>query len=214
MLMGDIFFRKNEFEQAVKYYNEFFQSTRQIDYLGIANYRTGLCHGFLGNDSLFQKHMLLTANGNDELPEDRYAQKKSKYYFENGLNAKNKKLLKSCNDLQAADYSAVIDGLKSIKEYSTEFQKGKRFIYLSEAYLKLENLEESLKFSRKALNLDYENAQWIIPYANYLVSEANFQKGNMEEAEKFLEKAEDENDYFYPPDLSALIENLEIRLKN
>lgn len=212
MLMGDVYFRSNEFEKAVNYYKKFFQSTRQIDYLGIANYRTALCYGIMSEDSLFQKHMLMTVNGNDELPEDQYAKEKSKEYLSKGFTDKDIVLVNAYNDLQAGNYSKTIKKLTEAGNYSSSFQRGKKMIYLGEAYLYTDKYDKTINLAEKALRLDYEQEKWIIPYANYLIAEANFKKGKMNQAVKFLEASKDENDYSYPPELSARIENLKLRL--
>jgi hypothetical protein len=213
MLMGDVFFRQNKFKKAVENYKEFFQSTRQIDYLGIANLRAALSYGILGNDSLFQKYMLMTTNGNDEIPEDRYAIEKSSEYIKTGLKSEDILLVKAYNDLQAGKYRRVVEKLGETLEFSIKIQKGKRLIYLSEANIFLGNYQRAVDLAGKALKIDYNEERWIIPYANYLSAETQFKQENFKRSHRFLEVAESENDYSYPPDLSPRIENLRLRLQ-
>jgi len=212
-LLGDIQLRKNNFNEAIENYIKFLTTTKAVDYTGIASLRVALCYKFLNNEKLYEKYLLLARNGNKDILEDNYAKEYSEILFEHGLNKNQLTVIQAGNYLLAGDYKDVAKILNPVLHRIKQPDwKGKVLIYLAETNIELENYNDAFNYASRAISMNYNFDKWIFPFALYLKAKAYWLTGNERESEKYLLKAESENDYYEREYLQSLINNLKRKL--
>ncbi len=110
-LLGDIYFRKKEYKNALEYYLAFLTTTKTIDYTGIASLRTAYCYYFLDNIKEFRRYAIIASNGNLDLEDDKFAKEMSLNILGNGFSDEHKILIEVENSYLSGDYS---EGLQLI----------------------------------------------------------------------------------------------------
>lgn len=212
-LLGDIGFDENRFEQALMNYQKFIEKAVSVDYTGIANLRIALAYKFLKNENGYRKHLQLAGYGNLDIPEDNYAKEFSEMLFDNDLTENELKIIKAQNLVFTGKYKKAVDLLTPIvNSIKSNDWKGKALITLAEALLNLKKYNDAFNLSSEAISLEYNFEKWLLPYALYLKSLLYYEKGNYQEAQNYLTKAENENNYYMKNKILAKINNLKIKL--
>ena len=122
-------------------------------------------------------------------------------------------VLKASNLLESGEFQKAFDSLTVIiPRIISEKLKAEAYLYISDAEFELGANEESIESGIKASNFENDEETWIKPFAYYYTARAYFKLGNTKNAENFLEKAEDFNDYDYQTKLTALINSLKFKL--
>ncbi|MBL1212813.1 MAG: DUF3808 domain-containing protein [Ignavibacteriae bacterium] len=212
-LMGDIYFKRNNFSEALKYYKKFLTTTIDIDYTGIANYRAAISSFMLGDTVEMRERLLLARMGNLDIPDDIYANEKSVELLENGISENHKKVILAKNDVEAGRSLSAFTRLKEIADsIEVAEMRGIAYFYLSEAAYDIGNFETSIEYSKKASAIKYKTEKWVLPYAAYVTAKSNYEIGKYDRSRKFLEIAENNNDFEFKESLEALVNNLTRKL--
>ncbi len=208
-LLGDIYFRRNNFEKAIDYYTKFLELTKISDYLGIAYFRLSFCYLMTDKSDKSKKMIAMTDNGNDDIQDDIYAKLEGKKIKEYGWSNDRKILTISNNYLEAALYDSVITYLNENKSKL----KDKEFInvaklYLAEAYIYKKDLKNAANLLDDVNVKDFDREKWAIPYTNILNAELLIKSEKGKSANKYLKDAEENNDYYFKDKYSAKINRL------
>jgi len=121
-LLGEINFLKNNFRKAIKYYQNFFNYSETIDYIGYASLKLALAAKFIGSNKLYVQNITTTNFGNDKIPEDIFAAKLGRLLLKKGLNKGMLNVIKAENYFNAGNYSRGIKFCDSVllKIYSNK----------------------------------------------------------------------------------------------
>ena len=212
-LMGDIYFRKGNYEEALNYYLTFLTTTTTIDYTGIASLRTAFCYHFLDNNAEFKRYSFLAANGNHDLEDDSYASEMSIQILKNGLNEQNKFLIKIENGYLAGKDSQIIDTINTyIDSLVTNDDKAEINYYKSSALINLNKIIEAKTILAQTDTLNFDAAPWVKPLLKYNLAQVYYNENNFISALKLLEKAEEENDYQKKTMIQSYINGLRKKL--
>lgn len=208
-LLGDIYYRRNDFETALKYYNDFIRLTNSLDYTGIANFRMAVCCGMLKNNDLFQKNLILAREGNEDLPDDEYAGRLANYILGNGFSEELRDVIIAENNMLVGNYDEAVKGIeKKLKDFKNGELKGYAGYIVSSAYLGMNNQEKCAEYAAESVQQKYGVFNWVKPAAYLNLAETELGKNNYEKASDFLDDAESNpND-----DTKALIVNLRNRI--
>ncbi len=210
---GEILFRKNRFKDAVKEYEKFLKTTKEIDFEGTANYHLALCHKFLGNIEEYEKYMKSAGEGNQDIFEDSYAKNKSEEYLSKGITDQDLMLIRMKNNLEAGKYRIVYDSLKTLSdELITNGQKSLSLIYFAEAAIHLKKFTEANSVCEKLLTHSHSKEKWVVPNAYLLMAMANYAVNEKHEARRLLQEANDNNNFEFKDIIQAQIEFLKRRL--
>ncbi len=197
-LLGDVQYRKNKFEDAITFYNRFFQMTNEIDYIGIANYRIAVCYEITGDRLTASKHFLLAQNGNLDLSDDAYAKRRSEIFVKRNLSSYEIDLIKAANFSENANYKNAFEGLMYIIEHCEEEPiQAEAYYYLSDVAFHTGNFDDAVQFSGKAAALNSDNENWIKPFAFYIAAKASFKLNEIEQGRYFIKEAENIKNYDY-----------------
>jgi tetratricopeptide (TPR) repeat protein len=208
-LLGDVYFRRNEFREAPVYYNKFIETTTTRDYKGIAFLRMGLSFEMENDITSAQESYRRTAEGNSDIEEDVFAKRKGNTLRKNSLNKDERMLVKYVNLTQAGNYQEALHNLRLLTDSTdNELVKAEAFLYCSEAALKLGRFEEALNFALKGAGAQTGNEGWVKAWSYYNAAYASRQLGNRNEMLKFIEKAEDNNRWDYQAQIENMIKSL------
>lgn len=209
---GEIYFKKNNFSEAIKNYEKFLDLSRELDFNGIAALNIAISYKMLNNDEEFRKNLLLAKNGNQDIFEDTYAFKKANYYLEDGISEDELYLIKIKNQLDSGNYRNVYNSLKKNERNFSNDLKALQLIYFAEATLYLGKYKESIELCNEIFDLEINKEKWIVPMANFITASANYSLKNKQIASEFLKKAEDYNEYDFKDLIQSKIEFLKRRL--
>jgi len=205
-LMGEILFKENNFSKATDYYLRFLSLTTKKDYKGMASYRLGICYEIDGDTSMAMNFFRQTKEGNIDLDDDIYAERKGKQFLEDGMDTMQIKLIMQENNFSAGNFKVVYDSLsKIIPLIKNNDLKAEALLYLSKANLQLKHYIETIKTAEKIDTIDVEREKWVKPYADYTIAQAYNALGNKEGYGEFLDKASDFDNYDYQSKLKNLI---------
>ncbi len=212
-LMGDVNFRKNNFEKAIHYYEKFLDLTKISDYSGIAYYRLSFCYLMINNDEKSKKLISLSNSGNDDIQDDIFAQQEGKKIKEYGWSSDRKLIQIANNFLESAEYDSVIvylkDKIESIKD--KEFKQIAE-LYLAEAYITKKDYKAANECLNNVNTKNFDREKWGTTYFYLLNAQNLFKIGKKSEASKNLKLADESNDYYFKDKFSAQINGLKRRL--
>ena len=209
-LLGDVYFRQNNYKLALEYYLEFLTTTKIIDYTGMASLRAAYCYYFLGNETEFRKYLLLAANGNLDLEDDKFAKETGLKFLGNGFSSEDEILILSENSYLSDNTNFLMnietDSLNNHKVLSQIliFQSN---VLIGEG--KLDSAEKTLEIID---SLDLANSEWVEPYKYFNLARISFEKGNYSLANQLLQTSEDNNDYLKKSEIQSLINGLRNKL--
>jgi tetratricopeptide (TPR) repeat protein len=210
-LVGDIFFKKNQFDSAKVYYHAFLKSTPTNDYTGIANYRLALSYEFLDDRKSAEKYFKNSGSGNMDLEDDQYAKRKGEIYTKRYLSTNEKDLIQAVNLIESGRYNAAYDSLTNLlPTIKTEWLKAEILINLAEAAFVLGKLDESLNFALEAKAINSQDEKWIAPFAAYYAARVYQKKNDSPNFNMTVEQVDDYSDYDYQNKLKNLIYSLTI----
>ncbi|NWF88937.1 MAG: DUF3808 domain-containing protein [Ignavibacteriaceae bacterium] len=208
-LMGDIFFRRNEFDSAKVYYHAFLNSSPTNDYTGIANYRLALSYELTDDRKNAEKYFKNSGRGNMDLEDDQYAKRKGEIYARRSLSENEINLVESINLIEAGKYSLAYDSLKILLgSVRTEWIKAEVLFYLAEAAFRLNKLEESFNFALEAKEINSQDEKWIAPFAAYYAARVYHVKKDMRNFNEMIELIDDYNEYDYQNKLKNMVYSL------
>ncbi len=205
-LVGDIFFRRNEFDSAKVYYDEFLKSAVDKDYTGIGSYRMALCCELTHDRKDAIKYFNLAGFGNMDLDDDIFAKRKSNIYMKRSLSENEVSVLKASNFIEAGNYKKAKFILDSVlTKIKSEKLKAEAYLYLSDASYYLNDYDSSIVYADTLMNLDVAEENWIKPFANFYLARAYFALKNNQKTEEYLDEADSYSDFDYQNKLKNLI---------
>ncbi|MCF8431920.1 MAG: hypothetical protein K9G34_08230, partial [Melioribacteraceae bacterium] len=202
-LIGETEYFQRNYESAISSYSKFIETTKSIDYTGIASLRLATANKILEKDSEYQRCIQNASLGNLDIPDDHYASRVSEIILADKLPEQVKfydysnriRSAKSVNEVLAVDLSPFSDKEQIQKLRILKSRKLIEFDELEEADVILENVElTSIKFDADFFPLYY------LARAKYF-----FLLKNINQANYFLEKSIDNNEHFFQTKIEAEI---------
>lgn len=214
-LMGDVFFRKNQFDSAKVYYLRFLESTPSNDYTGIANYRLALSYELTEDRKTAEKYFKKCGSGNMDLEDDQFAKRKGEIYSKRLLSQNEKDICTAHNMIEAGKYKAAYDSLNYfLTKIKTEWLKAEALLYLSEASYMIGELDESLNYALSAIELNLNEEKWIAPFAAYNAARVYKKKEDLKSFNEMIDKIDDYSDFDYQSKLKNLVYSLSQKNNN
>jgi tetratricopeptide (TPR) repeat protein len=213
--LGEIYFAKNQFQKSINEFNIFLEKSKDFDFVGMANFKIALAYAILDDKEMSIKHLNDAKSGNLDLFEDAYAKNRSEKYSENGFSNDALFVYKMNNYFDNGKYKIVYDSLatefKNIKDIDL---RGVALVLLSESCINLKKYPEAVSFAELVNSNEYSKEKWVKPYSKYLIGRANFIVGEEKSASKFLDDAEDLNNYDFKDKIQSQINNIKRKLNN
>lgn len=185
-LLGDIYFKKNNFAKAVVYFEEYFNSAASLDYLGYANLRCALAYFFLNDEINYRRYIVLAGNGNLDIPEDKFAFEMSERLSGEKPSDKMAEYFIAENLYYAGEYDEVIKYADSLEMEGRS--NASVLLMKAAAFVKSNDFDKALSVNLIKDNFIFD---WHESFALLIEAEAFFGLNRLSDAERRLELAED-----------------------
>ena len=205
-LMGDVFFKKNIFDSAKVYYENFLTTSPDNDYKGIAYYRLAVSYEITGDRGIAKKYFGMADKGNMDIEDDIFAKRRGEIYFKQQLTKIEIELIMAKNYIDNGKYKIAVDSLSTLLgKIKTDDLKAEVYLDLSEASYYLGNYDESLNYAITSKLLNINEEKWIKPFACYYAARADEKLGDTTAVKNFIDEAKSFSDYDYQKRLKNLI---------
>ncbi len=187
-LLGNVFFARNQFDSAKTYYTNYLKSAINDDYKGFVNMQIGLCLEIPGNRKDALKYYEKSSDGNSDIEEDLFAERKGNDFEDRKLTANEIRLIKISNLIKQNKLAAAKDSLESYIEKNriTNDLKAEALLYLSQISYKQRRFQESLDYAVDCINTEIEIERWVHAYAYYVGAWNSYNQKKFSEAKLFL----------------------------
>jgi tetratricopeptide (TPR) repeat protein len=205
-LLGDIFFRKNQFDSAIVYYNRFIETSPSEDYTGISNYRLALCYELTNDREKARKHFKNCVKGNMDLEDDQFAKRKGEIYSDRELSETEKEIILYSNALESGNFRNSYDSLVNLlPRIKTEWLRAEVLLYMSEASYYLGEYDRALREANAAKDLNVKEEKWIAPFASFYAARIYKMKNDHLKYSQMIEQINGYSDYDYQNKLKNLV---------
>ena len=187
-LLGNVYFARNQFDSAMVYYKNYLTLGVNDDYKGFANYQIGLCYEILGNRKEAVKYYEKSSEGNSDIEEDLYADRKGDDLVSRKLSKNEIQLIKFSNLIKQNKLATAKDSLQNFidkKNIANEL-KAEALLHLSQVSYKQRKYQESLDFAVDCINTEIESEFWVHAYAYYIGGWNSYNQKKFTDAKLFL----------------------------
>ena len=205
-LLGDIFFKKNEFAKAIENYKRFLKSTNELAYTGIANLRISISQLFLGRDLEARKSLLLAQNGNPDIKEDEFAKERSKEILSDGLSEEEKTLIYNKHKIESGNFEEALENLKNKKFIVRKLETARKALS-AEALLYTDNLSKAAELAESIIETRDEET-YSYAFAKWINAKVYFRKGEFKTAKDVIDDLEIKENFEDSQKLKAKVEGL------
>ena len=197
-LMGDIFYKKNQFDSAEVYYHRFLDSTPDKDYTGIA-----------GDRKSAQLFFSEAGQGNMDLEDDLFAKRKGEIYTGRPPTKNELSLIRFENLIEAKKFKLATDSLNNILDsLKSKDIKAETFYFLSQTAYETGKYDQCISLADSAIKVDNDTEKWVPPFASYYAAASSKKLGKKNMLQFYLEKADNYNDYDYQNKLKNLLDTI------
>lgn len=210
-LLGNVYFAKSQFDSARVHYASYIRSAVTNDYKGFSNYRIGLCYELSGNRKEAVKYYEKSDNGNSDIEEDLYAERKGEELQSNKINLNDIKLIRINNLIKQSKFDSAIDSLENFLQLPklSNDQKAEAKFHLCESYYKQRQLGKALENAVDCIQTPVDKEKWVHAYAHYFGAWISYYQKNMVDAQLFLEQIDQMDEYDFRNSLENKIYTLQ-----
>lgn len=210
-LLGNVFFARNQFDSAKVYFQNYLKLSINDDYKGFSNYHIGLCDEITGNRKEAVKYFEKSSDGNSDIEEDLFAERKGDQFEERKLTADEIRLIKLSNLIKQNKLAGAKDSLQNfIKQKNiTNDLKAEALLYLSQISYKQKRYQESLDYAVDCIQTEIENERWVHAYAYYIGAWNSYYQKKFTDAKLFLLQIDNLDDFDFRNSLENKIYTLQ-----
>lgn len=186
-LLGEVYLHQGNYQKSIQAYRRFIQTYKGSNYIKDAYYKIGIAYWLLTMPDQAQVNFeLAKKNGKEAAEADKYAVRS---LAENDFT--NIKLTKARYSIDGGYYDEAIRLLKSIKkeELISSRELTEYHYRFARLYHKLNQLTDAKKFYAQAIDLAGTESWYFAPNACLQLGYIFRDEGNLEEAQKYFNKA-------------------------
>ena len=218
-VLGISYFRKNDFANSIKHFEEHLKYVNYEDRYNISMFHTGIAYEMTGNR---QKALEYYSRARKDFIDERDGEgdelflKYSKKLINIPMNDFDKKLLTGMNlrysdkPNEALDIFNTILVSDKINSVSDD-DKIRLFTEIGHAYVLDKKDDMAIDYFTRCTKLDGKEEKWLIPHAYFELGKIYTRKKNPKKAEEMFEKVYDYGDYefrtFLEMRLNSYLEN-------
>jgi hypothetical protein len=187
-LLGNVFFARNQFDSAKTYYTNYLKSAINDDYKGHTNFQIGLCLELAGNRKEAVKYYAKSSDGNSDIEEDLFAERKGNDFEDRTLTDNEIQLIRYSNLIKQNKLAAAKDSIENFIDQKkiTNDLKAEALLYLSQISYKQRRFQESLDYAVDCIKTETEKELWVHAYAYYIGAWNSYNQKKYTEAKLFL----------------------------
>lgn len=219
-LLGNAYFRKNDFQNAVTSLEEHLKYVNKEDRYNVSCYTLGISYEMLGNRSkAIESYNKARSNFIEE--RDGEAEKLfyrlSKERIQKTLRDVDSNSIIAMNLREAGNFDEAVTKFNSLLEPS-QFIKfasddDKAFLYsnIAHTYLLKKDYTKAIEFFNKTVNLTPKSELWHIPHSYFELGKIYWRKGDKNKASEYFEKIYDYSDYDFKNFLEMRLANFKAK---
>ncbi len=210
-ILANVFFARNQFDSAKVYYQNYLKLGINDDYKGISNLQIGLCLEITGNRKDAIKFYEKSSDGNSDIDEDLYSERKGKDLTERKLTINEMRLIKFSNLIKQNKLAAAKDSLINFIEENkiTNDLKAEASLYLSKISFSQKKYQESLNYAVDCIQTEIKNDYWIYAYAYYMGAWNSYYQKKYTDAKLFLLQINNLDEYDFRNSLENKVYSLQ-----
>ncbi|HRE42146.1 MAG TPA: DUF3808 domain-containing protein [Ignavibacteria bacterium] len=215
-LLGNAYFKRNDFENAIKYLEEHLKHVVDEDRYNITMYNLGMAYELSGNRSkalekfkLVRKKFIDERDGEGEKMFYKFAQDRIANPLSNldVLLIKGMNLRESGKFKESADFYKNLISSKEMDVFNSNEDKIRIFMESGSSFLMNEEIDLAFDYFMRVTKLKSEREKFNIPTAYFELGKIYWKRGDKVNAEKMFEKIFEFGDY-------ENRQSLEMRLKS
>lgn len=218
-VLGISYFRKNDFTNSIKHFEEHLKYVNYEDRYNISTFHTGIAYEMTGNR---QKAIEYYGKARPDFVEERDGEgdeiflKFSKKLLNKPMNEFDKELLAGMNLRYATKQKEALEIFNNIltsDKFTSLSSDDKIRLYseIGHAYVFDKKDDLAIDYFTRCTKLEGNEEKWLIPHAYFELGKIYTRKGNTKKAEEMFEKIYDYGDYelrtFLEMRLKSYIEN-------
>ncbi len=210
-VLANIFFARSQFDSAKVYYQNYLKLSINDDNKGISNLQIGLCLEITGNRKDAVKFYEKSSDGNSDIEEDLYAERKGNDLEDRKLTINEIRLIKFSNLIKQNKLTAAKDSLTNFAAENkiTNDLKAEATLYLSQISYKQKRYQESLNYAVDCIQTEVENENWVHAYAYYIGAWNSYYQKKYTDAKLFLLQINNLDEYDFRNSLENKIYSLQ-----
>lgn len=219
-LLGNAYFKKNDFANAVKSLEEHMKYVNNEDRYNVSCYSLGTCYDMLGNRS---KAIESYNKARDKFIEERDGEGEKIYY-----RLCKERILKPLRDIDSlvilgwnmresgkTDESvSIYEKLLSteyINKFTTDDDKAILFSNAAHSYLMKKDIAKAEYYFNRTISLQPKTEIWHIPHSYFELGKIYYHKGDKSKASEYFDKIYDYSDYDFKNFLEMRLANFKAK---
>ncbi len=192
----------------------FLSTTKVNNYLGVANYRLGLCYEFIDNIDSAKICYNNAINVKSNLEDDIFAKRKSSILISKRLKDDDKKIIIYSNIFETGNYKIVYDSLKNnLIDFQSSELKAQVYYLLCKTCYELGRFDDAINYANLAEKQMIKNEKWIRPFSQFYTIKSLLEIGDSVKVNALISQAEKLNDFDYENKFKRMIESIKLSIK-
>ncbi|MFI5236448.1 MAG: tetratricopeptide repeat protein [Ignavibacteriales bacterium] len=213
LFLGDILYSQGKYDESRSYLINFLEFSNEDRFKGITALKLGLSHLLEGDSLSALLYFEKTSEGNDDLDDDVFAEKKGEQYLKILPGTYELRLILIKNLIDSGKFGQALDSLENFVNLQiSDSLRAEALLYMSEVNYNLGKHKKSLEYAVAVIHFD--NCElWVKPFACYYAARVSKDLHSSVDAELFIEYAGNYKNYFYENKLKDKLNFLSFILK-
>jgi tetratricopeptide (TPR) repeat protein len=219
-LLGNAYFKNNDFQNAIKNLEEHMKYVNNEDRYNVSCYSLGTCYEMAGNRS---KAIESYSKARDKFIEERDGEAEKLFYrlcrerIQKPLRDVDSLIILGWNDRESGkvdESAAIFEKLLSsqyISKFVTDDDKAILYSNAGHTFLMRRDLPKATEYFNKAISLKPQIELWHIPHSYFELGKIYYRKGDNQKAEEYFEKIYDYSEYDFKNFLEMRLANFKAK---
>lgn len=186
--IGECYFRLQNYNKAIEFYEEFIKEYREEVYLPQAVLNTGISLEFTNRRNEAIEYYSKAINSKSRYGDDQFAIERARRFLNQKIDEVDSLLIVARNLHKSGKYMDAVY-LYDVKLKSRLIDPERRaeiYYYLGECFYDVDRLSEAKTAFEKIIDMKDIKLPWIEPWSKYYLGQIYLRNGNKETARKFF----------------------------
>lgn len=219
-LLGNAYFKKNDFNNAIKNIEEHLKYVNSEDRYNVSCYSLGTCYEMTGNRT---KAIESYSKARDKFIEERDGEAEKLFFrlcrerIKRPLRDIDSLIILGWNERESGRTDESVEVFEKllapeyINKFVTDDDKAVLYSNLGHTYLMKKDLSKAIEYFEKTVTLNPQIELWHIPHSYFELGKIYYHKGDKTKAEQYFEKIYDYSDYDFKNFLEMRLANFKAK---
>lgn len=203
-LLGNAYFKKNDFASAIRVIEEHLRYVNDEDRYNISLYTLGLCYELTGNrNKALEFYSKTRTKFNEERDGEleKYAYRMSRERINSALRDIDSMIITANNLRDAGSFDESVKTFEKLLgstyagKFNNDDDKASLYSGAAHSYLMKKDLQKAIEYFEKTVTLNPKKEVWHIPHSYFELGKVYYRKGDKKKADDYFEKIYDYSDY-------------------